>query len=38
VVQWGAPNTNVANAAFGSITETQANDPRSIHLQFRVSY
>jgi hypothetical protein len=28
VVQWGAPNTNVANAAFGSITETRANDPR----------
>ena len=38
VVQWGAPNTNVANTAFGSVTETQANDPRSVQLQFRISY
>jgi hypothetical protein len=38
VVQWGAPNTNVANAAFGTVTETQANDPRSVQLQFRIIY
>jgi hypothetical protein len=38
VVQWGAPNTNVTNAAFGSITENQANDPRSIQIQFRASF
>jgi hypothetical protein len=38
VVQWGNPNTTVTNTAFGTITETQANDPRSIQVQFRVSY
>lgn len=38
VVQWGNPNIVVTNTAFGRITETQANDPRSIQLQFRVSY
>lgn len=38
VVQWGGPNTTVTNTAFGSITENQANDPRFIQLQFRVSY
>ena len=38
VVQWGGPNTNVTNTAFGSITENQANDPRSVQLQFRISY
>jgi hypothetical protein len=38
VVQWGAPNTVVTNTAFGTITENQANDPRSVQLQFRISY
>jgi hypothetical protein len=38
VVQWGGPNTTVTNTAFGSITENQANDPRSVQLQFRISY
>jgi hypothetical protein len=39
VVQWGNnPNTNVTNTAFGTITETQANDPRSVQLQFRITY
>ena len=38
VVQWGNPNTTVTNTAFGTITETQANDPRSVQLQFRISY
>ena len=38
VVQWGAPNTSVNASAFGSISENQANDPRFVQLQFRVSY
>ena len=38
VVQWGSPNTTVTNTAFGSITENQANDPRSVQLQFRISF
>lgn len=38
IVQWGNPNTTVTSPSFGSITETQANDPRFIQLQFRVSY
>ena len=38
VVQWGTPNTTVTNTAFGTITENQANDPRSVQLQFRISY
>lgn len=38
VVQSGTPNTMVTNTAFGSITENQANDPRSVQLQFRITY
>jgi hypothetical protein len=38
VVQWGTPNTTITNTAFGTITENQANDPRSVQLQFRISY
>ena len=38
VVQWGTPNTTVTATAFGTITENQANDPRSVQLQFRISY
>jgi hypothetical protein len=38
VVQWGAPNTTVTSTAFGTVTETQANDPRSVQLQFRITY
>lgn len=38
VVQWGTPNTTVTNVNFGTIAENQANDPRSVQLQFRVSY
>jgi hypothetical protein len=38
VVQWGTPNTTVTSANFGTITENQANDPRSVQLQFRISY
>ena len=34
----GAPNTTVTNTAFGTVAETQANDPRSVQLQFRISY
>ena len=38
VVQWGSPNTTVTSPAFGTITENQANDPRSVQLQFRVAF
>jgi hypothetical protein len=38
VVQWGTPNTGVTNTAFGTIAENQANDPRAVQLQFRISY
>ena len=38
VVQWGAPNTVVTNTAFGTVSDSQANDPRSMQLQFRVSF
>lgn len=38
VVQWGTPNTTVTNTAFGTISDSQANDPRSMQLQFRVSF
>ena len=32
---FGAPNTNVTNAAFGQVTPTQANDPRNVQLGIR---
>jgi hypothetical protein len=32
---FGAPNTNVTNAAFGTVAPTQANDPRNIQLGVR---
>lgn len=35
---FGAPNTNVTNAAFGQVTPTQANDPRNIQLGVRWSF
>jgi hypothetical protein len=30
VVQWGAPNTTATNTAVGTVSETQASDPRSV--------
>jgi hypothetical protein len=35
---FGAPNTNVTQPAFGTVTPTQANDPRNIQLSIRVSF
>ena len=32
---FGAPNTNVTNAAFGTVAPNQANDPRNIQLGVR---
>jgi len=32
---FGAPNTNVTNAAFGTVAPTQANDPRNVQLGVR---
>jgi hypothetical protein len=37
-VQWPNPNTNVTSPLFGSVTETQSNDPRFVQLAFRFSY
>ena len=35
---FGAPNVNVTNAAFGTVTPTQANDPRNIQLGVRWTF
>jgi hypothetical protein len=37
-VMWPNPNTTVTSNLFGSVTETQSNDPRFIQLAFRFSY
>lgn len=37
-VQWPNPNTNITSALFGSVTETQSNDPRFVQVAFRLSY
>jgi hypothetical protein len=37
-VQWPNPNTNVTSPLFGSVTETQSNDPRFVQIAFRFSY
>jgi hypothetical protein len=37
-VQWGNPNTTITSPLFGSVTETQQNDPRFIQLAFRYSF
>jgi hypothetical protein len=37
-VQFPNPNTNIAQTQFGSVTETQQNDPRFIQLAFRYSF
>ena len=34
----GLPNTTVTSPLFGSVTETQSNDPRFVQLAFRFSY
>ena len=35
---FGAPNTNVTNAAFGVVTPTQANDPRNVQIGIRFMF
>ena len=35
---FGAPNTNVTNAAFGTVAPTQANDPRNIQIGIRLMF
>jgi hypothetical protein len=35
---FGAPNTTVTATAFGTVTPTQANDPRNIQLGLRLSF
>jgi hypothetical protein len=37
-VQWPTPNTTVTNTAFGTVSQTQSNDPRFVQLAFRISY
>ena len=37
-VQWPAANTNVAATAFGTVAETQANDPRFVQIAFRLIF
>ena len=37
-VQWNNPNTTVTSPLFGSVTETQSNDPRFVQLAFRLSF
>jgi len=35
---FGAPNTNVTNAAFGTVAPTQANDPRNVQIGVRFMF
>ena len=35
-VQWPNPNTTVTATAFGTVAETQSNDPRFVQLAFRL--
>ena len=37
-VQWGNPNVTITQAQFGSVAETQTNDPRFVQLAFRYSF
>jgi hypothetical protein len=38
VVQWGAPNPAVTSAQFGTVSDSQANDPRNIMASVRFSF
>ena len=38
VVQWNAPNTTITSAQFGTVAESQANDPRNIMVSVRFSF
>ena len=35
-VQWPGPNTTVTATAFGTVAETQSNDPRFVQIAFRL--
>jgi hypothetical protein len=37
-VQWPNPNTTVTATAFGTVSETQSNDPRFVQLAFRLGW
>jgi carboxypeptidase family protein len=37
-VQWPNPNTTVTSTLFGTVTETQQNDPRFVQIALRFSY
>jgi hypothetical protein len=37
-VQWPNPETTITSALFGSVTETQSNDPRFVQIAFRYSF
>jgi hypothetical protein len=37
-VQWGQPNTNPTQAAFGTVSDNQNNDPRFAMLTFKASF
>lgn len=37
-VQWDNPNTTITSSLFGTVTETQSNDPRFVQIAFRYSF
>jgi hypothetical protein len=37
-VQWPTPNTTVTSAQFGTVAETQSNDPRFVQIAFRLIF
>jgi hypothetical protein len=37
-VQWPAANTTVTSTAFGTVAETQSNDPRFVQIAFRLLF
>ncbi|MGH9308856.1 MAG: carboxypeptidase regulatory-like domain-containing protein [Vicinamibacterales bacterium] len=37
-VMWNNPNTTITSPLFGSVAETQSNDPRFVQIAFRLSY
>ena len=37
-IQWDNPNTTVTSPLFGTVAETQSNDPRFVQLAFRYSF
>jgi hypothetical protein len=38
VVQWNAPNTTITSAQFGTVAQSQANDPRNIMVSVRFQF